>query len=154
MVFEYNFVSFSVATMDMQFPHRWSISTGVTESLPGVPPMECQLLGEFTTHECNEKVFLVFANTKTSKNPARLVKIQMLFVKLAYRALKFLVHLSSVCLAMYYKAVTNGKGNLEVHFVSFRHGFEDMFGPFAANFAVRRGFLFLYFSRLFLCIRS
>ena len=95
------------------------------------------------------RCFWFLPTPKRQKKPARLVKIQMLFVKLAYRALKFLVHLSSVCLAMYYKAVTNGKGNLEVHFVSFRHGFEDMFGPFAANFAVRRGFLFLYFSRLF-----
>ena len=47
---------------------------------------------------------------------------------------------------MYFEAVTNGKGNLEVHFLFFRHGFEDIYGPFAANFAVRRGLSEAYFS--------
>ena len=39
-----------------------------------------------------------------------------------------------------WKVITNGKANLGVHFPSFRHALEAIWGSFSASFAPKRGF--------------
>ena len=38
------------------------------------------------------------------------------------------------------KVITNGKANLGVHFPSFRHALEAIWGSFSASFVTKRGF--------------
>ena len=50
-----------------------------------------------------------------------------------------------------WKVITNGKANLGVHFPSFRHALEAIWGSFSASFVTKRGFqkpFSLYFLHL------
>ena len=81
--------------------------------------------------------------------------VPLYLVKLRNRALKFLVHFSLVCLAKYPKPhekwLPMGQGIWGVHFPSFRHALEAIWGSFSANFATKTGFqkpISLYFLHL------